>query len=141
MTRQPKGERNLDGYGAPVIPWTKVCELLEEGMVQIAPGSGIGRPGAPYLLAGDGAPRRAASRRPRGCSLGRRRRVLHRRRRTRKAKNLAHDRVCVITVATAAFDLVAEGEATKVTDEATLEHVAERYSVAGWSPTVRDGAL
>jgi hypothetical protein len=37
--REPKTERNLDGYGAPLIPWTKVRERLEQGMTQ-APGSG-----------------------------------------------------------------------------------------------------
>lgn len=37
--REPKTERNLDGYGVPLIPWTKVRERLEQGMTQ-APGSG-----------------------------------------------------------------------------------------------------
>ena len=36
---EPVDERNLDGYGAPPIPWSKVRERLEEGFTQ-APGSG-----------------------------------------------------------------------------------------------------
>ena len=33
--REPKAERNLDGYGAPLIPWTKVRERLEQGLSQV----------------------------------------------------------------------------------------------------------
>jgi len=135
---EPVDERNLDGYGAPPIPWTKVRERLEEGFTQ-APGSGgparhtcwlatvhpDGRPnvvplgviwvdGAFYFTAGAG---------------------------TRKAKNLAHNPHCVITVATHPFDLVAEGEAARVTDEAKLQRIAGVFASQGWEPTVRDGAL
>lgn len=28
--REPGEERNLDGYGAPSIPWVRVCERFEE---------------------------------------------------------------------------------------------------------------
>ena len=27
---EPKAEHNLDGYGAPLIPWTKIRERLEQ---------------------------------------------------------------------------------------------------------------
>ncbi|MGH2541237.1 MAG: pyridoxamine 5'-phosphate oxidase family protein, partial [Ardenticatenaceae bacterium] len=60
---------------------------------------------------------------------------------TRKAKNLARNPHCVITVATHDFDLVIEGEATKVSDEAMLQRIADVYASSGWHPTVRDGAL
>jgi len=60
---------------------------------------------------------------------------------TRKAKNLAHNPNCTITVATHGFDLVVEGEAVRVTDEAKLQRIAEVYASQGWQPTVRDGAL
>jgi nitroimidazol reductase NimA-like FMN-containing flavoprotein (pyridoxamine 5'-phosphate oxidase superfamily) len=60
---------------------------------------------------------------------------------TRKAKNLARNPQCVITVATHDFDLVIEGEARKVDDEAKIQRIAEAYTAAGWQPTVRDGAL
>jgi len=43
---------------------------------------------------------------------------------TRKARNLAQDPHCVITVATNGFDLVVEGEAAKVTDDARLQRIA-----------------
>ncbi|HET7090446.1 MAG TPA: pyridoxamine 5'-phosphate oxidase family protein [Anaerolineae bacterium] len=136
--KQPVSEKNLDGYGAPPIPWSRVRERLEQGLTQ-SPGSGgparhtcwlatvrpDGRPhvmplgalwvdGAIYFTAGPT---------------------------TRKAKNLALNPHCVITVATYDFDLVVEGEATKVADEAKLQRIADVYAASGWHPTVRDGAF
>ena len=126
---EPTAERNLDGYGAPVIPWAKVRERLGAGVSQ-APGTGgpdrhtcwlatvrpDGTPhvmplgvlwvdGAFYFTAGPG---------------------------TRKARNLAHDPHCVITVATHEFDLVVEGAAERVTDEAKLLRIADAYAADGW---------
>ncbi len=134
--REPKTERNLDGYGAPLIPWTKVRERLEQGMTQ-APGSGgpdrhtcwlatvrpDGRPhvmplgvlwvdGAFYFNAG------AA---------------------TRKAQNLARDPNCVLTIATHNFDLVVEGKAVKVVDPAKARRIVKAYRAQGWPATVLDG--
>lgn len=136
--KEPVTERNLDGDGARLIPWASVRERLEQGLSQ-GPGSGgprrhtcwlatvrpEGRPhvmpvgviwldGAWYFTAGA---------------------------RTRKAKNLARDPHCVITVATDRFDLVVEGEAVRVTDDAKLRRIAELYTSQGWQVTVRDGAL
>jgi nitroimidazol reductase NimA-like FMN-containing flavoprotein (pyridoxamine 5'-phosphate oxidase superfamily) len=62
--------------------------------------------------------------------------------RTRKARNLALDPRCVITVEQEPLDLVIEGSARKIRDHATLQRVAERYaSINGWHVTVRDGAF
>ncbi len=47
----------------------------------------------------------------------------------------------MFTVATHDFDLVFEGEAVKVVDEAKHNRIAEAYAKSGWQPTVRDGAL
>jgi hypothetical protein len=137
-TKEPVAERNLDGYGAPPIPWARVRERLAAGLTQ-SPGSGgpdrhtcwlatvrpDGRPhvmplgavwvdGAFYFTAG------AA---------------------TRKAQNLARDARCTIAVAAHDFDLVVEGEAVKVADEARLRRLAGVYAAEGWEATVRDGAL
>jgi hypothetical protein len=60
---------------------------------------------------------------------------------TRKAKNLAQNPHCTLAVATHEFDLVAEGEAVRVTDEAKLKRVVEAYRAHGWQPTLREGAL
>jgi len=60
---------------------------------------------------------------------------------TRKARNLAQDPHCVLTVATQRFDLVVEGDAAPVTDEATIRRIGGLYESAAWQPTIRDGAL
>jgi hypothetical protein len=60
---------------------------------------------------------------------------------TRKARNLAHNPRCVIALAAPDLDLVVEGEAVKVTDEATLQRLAQIYADQGWPATVRDGAF
>jgi Pyridoxamine 5'-phosphate oxidase len=62
--------------------------------------------------------------------------------RTRKARNLALDSQCVITVEEEPLDLVLEGRAAKVRDAATLRRVADAYAeVYGWRVAVRDGAF
>lgn len=138
IARKPKSTKNLDGYGAPEIPWSKVRGVLDAGLAQapksggperhtcwlstINPGDGphtvplgtlwIG--GAFYFTSGDG---------------------------TRKSKNLARDPRCSIAVATRPFDLVFEGEAKKVTDKPTLEKVARVFRAQGWKAAVKAGAL
>ncbi len=60
----------------------------------------------------------------------------------RKAKNLTRNSHCVITVGSDDAHLVVEGKAAKVSDEATLQRVAEVYaSKYEWQVTVRDGAF
>lgn len=66
----------------------------------------------------------------------------------RKAKNLADNAHCVITTGCNALaeglDLVVEGDAVQVSDEARLRRVAERYASKYDPPfhfTVRDGAF
>jgi hypothetical protein len=135
---EPGAEKNLDGYGAPIIPWTKVRQRLEQGFTQV-PGSGgpdrytcwlatvnpDGRPhvmplgadwvdGAWYFITGPN---------------------------TRKAKNVAHNPKCVITVATHDFDIVVEGNATRVTDPALVARIARRYQDQGWPATVSDDGI
>jgi len=114
--REPKTERNLDGYGVPPISWTKVRERLEQGMTQ-APGSGGPDRHTCWLatVRPDG--------RPHVMPLG----VLwmdgafyfNAGATTRKARNLALNPNCVLTIATHDFDLIVEGKATKVIDRAT----------------------
>lgn len=60
---------------------------------------------------------------------------------TRKSRNLARNPSCVISVPLPDLDLVVEGTATRVTDEATLERLANAYADQGWPATAKDGAL
>ena len=50
----------------------------------------------------------------------------------RKARDLAANPACTISVKLAGIDLVFEGEATRVTDGPTLEALASRYREGGW---------
>jgi hypothetical protein len=58
--------------------------------------------------------------------------------RTRKARNIARDPRCTLSVATHEFDLVVDGEATKVTDPATVAAMASRWAAEGWPAVVDD---
>jgi hypothetical protein len=136
--KEPVAERNLDGYGAPMVPWSRVRERLDEGFTQ-GPGTGgpdrhtawlatVDPDGAPHVVAVgvmwvDGAFYFTT-----GAN-------------TRKGKNLARNPSCAITIATDPFDLAAEGTAEKVTDHAKLQRIAGVYAAGGWAPTVRDGAF
>src|SRR5438067_393111 len=98
--REPKAERNLDGYGAPLIPWTKVRERLEQGFTEV-PGSG-GPDRHTYWLATvnpDGTPHVM----PLGVHWVDGAFYFTAGPATRKAKNLMRDPHCVLTVATHDF--------------------------------------
>src|SRR3954454_24733364 len=51
---------------------------------------------------------------------------------TRKAKNLARDPRCTMSVATAGFDVMVAGEARRVTDPNVVKEIAARYAESGW---------
>ena len=53
---------------------------------------------------------------------------------TRKSRNLAENPNCVISVGLPGIDLVVEGTAERVTDDATLQRLADEYNAQGWEP-------
>jgi len=127
----PRSEESIDAYNHNSTPWADVPKLLEENpagqgrsywlSTTNPDGSphttGIGAiwiDGKFYFVSGDG---------------------------TRKSKNLARNPHVVISVGLPNLDLTVDGVATKVTDEAKLQHIAEAYATNGWAPTVRDGAF
>jgi hypothetical protein len=124
---KPASEKNLDRYGSPPIAWGRALERLQlggetrwlatarpDGRPHVMPVGVVHLDGALYFSAGAG---------------------------TRKARNLEQDPHCVIALAASGLDLVLEGEAAKVTDDAKLHRVAELFASHGWAPTVRDGAF
>lgn len=129
--RVPVEVTNLDRYGSPALSWSQPSALLAGDPPQ--PGTtfflGTSRPdGRPhsaavgplwldgdlYFTSGPG---------------------------TRKARNLAVNPACTISVGLNGIDLVLEGEATRVTDQPTLEEVARLYREGGWPAQVEDDAL
>lgn len=121
-------QKNLTIYGQGPIPWSRALEQLDtgfDGTCWLATTRPDGRPhvagigalwseGRFYIVTGAG---------------------------TRKARNLAKNKSCVISVALKGLDLVVEGSAAKVTDDATLHRLAKRYADQGWPVTARDGAF
>jgi pyridoxine/pyridoxamine 5'-phosphate oxidase len=55
---------------------------------------------------------------------------------TKKSKNLARDPRCALSVCTAQFDLVVEGEAHRVTDRGIVTTMAAKWSAQGWPASV-----
>jgi general stress protein 26 len=123
-------QKNLDIYGDAPLPWSRAEKQLEETVGQsatffLATVRPDGRPhvagvgalwvdGKFYFTSGAG---------------------------TRKSRNLAENPNIVISVKLKDLDLVVEGTATKVTDEPTLQRLAERYDAQGWPAKVENGAL
>ncbi|HTE65979.1 MAG TPA: pyridoxamine 5'-phosphate oxidase family protein [Candidatus Binatia bacterium] len=60
---------------------------------------------------------------------------------TQKAKNVVRDPRCIITIAAPGLDIVADGAATRVTDEAKLQRLADAFGEGDWHPTVKHGAF
>jgi PPOX class probable F420-dependent enzyme len=60
---------------------------------------------------------------------------------TRKGRNVARNPRCALSVATQEFDLVVEGEATLVTDAATVADLAARWAAEGWPVRVNGTGL
>jgi hypothetical protein len=60
---------------------------------------------------------------------------------TRKARNLAANPACTLSVRLGGIDLVVEGEAFRIADRATLERAAACYREGGWPAEVEDDAF
>jgi hypothetical protein len=126
--REPASAEPMTEDAAPPTPWERARSLLEgspatywlatvrpDGAPHVMPLLAVWVDGGLFFSAGE---------------------------RTRKARNLALDSQCVVTVEKEPLDLVLEGRASKVRDAGTLDRVAEAYAeVYGWPVAVRDGAF
>ena len=129
--RAPMETKNLDMYGYAELPWSRARDMLAAGssgpevthfLGTIRPdgrphAAGIGAiwlDGDLYFTSGPG---------------------------TRKSRNLAITPACTIAARLEGIDLVFEGEATRVTDQPTLEQAAAVYRDGGWPAEVGDDAL
>jgi hypothetical protein len=122
---------NLDRYGSAVLPWSRPHDLLAASATQsnitffigtVRPdgrphAAGIGalwHDGDLYITSGPQA---------------------------RKARNLAANPACTISVRLEGIDLIFEGQASRVTDRPTLEAVARLYRESGWPAQVEGDAF
>ena len=117
-------------YGLDAIPWSRAVEALEtadpktqrcflsttrpDGRPHLAGVGAVWDDGTVYFVSGPG---------------------------TRKSRDLAQNPACAIAMSVTNADLVFEGRAERVTDQATLERIAKRYAGEGWPATVEDGAF
>jgi hypothetical protein len=128
--REPVETTNQDRYGGEPLQWSRAREQL---MVEPDPGVpwflGTGRP--------DGSPHSAGV----GCVWFDGDLYFTSNPDTRKARNIAADPACTISVRLAGIDLVLEGAAVVVTDTPTLEQVAELFRSGGWPAEVAEGAF
>jgi pyridoxine/pyridoxamine 5'-phosphate oxidase len=121
-------EENIDLYGSPDIAWKDVAEQLDAGRVHrfwLATVDADGRPhlngiGARWvdgvLFFKSGA-------------------------RTRKSGNLERDGRCVISAELPDFDVTFDGRAVRVTDEATVQRLAEVWASSGWPARAKGSQL
>src|SRR5260370_23281155 len=125
MTDRPPVEvTNLDRYGDAALPWSRPRDLLA---------ASTPKPSTPFFL-GTSRP----DGRPHAAGIG----ALWldgdlyftSGPGTRKARNLAANPACTISVRLEDIDLVLEGDATRVTDRTTLEQLAGLYAEAACPP-------
>ncbi|MGH9092336.1 MAG: pyridoxamine 5'-phosphate oxidase family protein [Acidimicrobiales bacterium] len=137
-TPQPAARNLADLYHLAPLHWDDVRAVMETDLTQ-APGSGgpdrhtfwlstVDADGRPHVT-GVGAFWTGG----RYCFTGGPR--------SRKIRNIERDPRCALAVAAPGYDLVVEGRAARVTDEAALRGIATAFARGGWSPTVADGGF
>jgi len=126
--RTPIEVTNLDRYGSSELAWSRAHDRLATPPTSMALLGTVrpeGRPHAAYVgtlwLDGDIYFTSNAG--------------------TRKARNLAANPACTISMSLEGIDLILEGEVTRVTDRPTLEKVAGLYREGGWPAEAEDEAL
>ncbi|HEV3450246.1 MAG TPA: pyridoxamine 5'-phosphate oxidase family protein [Acidimicrobiia bacterium] len=130
-----KATNLADIYGSPLLDWGRVQARLDRGLTQ-APGTGGPNRHTCWLatINGDGTPHLTGI----GALWRDGAFWFETGDRARKARNLARDARCSLSLAADEFDLVVEGEAQKVTDPATVAAMAARWAAAGWPARVDD---
>jgi nitroimidazol reductase NimA-like FMN-containing flavoprotein (pyridoxamine 5'-phosphate oxidase superfamily) len=136
--KDPTSKKNLDGYGAPIIPWETVHKRMQNGFTQAPKTGGPGRHTA-WLstVRPDGKPHVM----PIGVLFVDNAFYFNTGPKTRKARNIARNPSSVITIATDDFDLVIQGPARRIEDTAHLQRIADAFKKQGWEPTVVKGGL
>ena len=128
--REPIETTNLDRYGSAELPWSRPHDLLAtsaasnttfflgtvrpDGRPHSAGVGALWHAGDLYIVSGP---------------------------QTRKSINLAANPACTVSVKLEGLDLVLEGTAARVTDQSTLETVAQLYRETGWPAEVEGDAF
>lgn len=125
--RQPTETTNLDRYGFDALPWERAKAVLLDDPDPTRD---------KYFVLGtvrlDGRPHAAGV----GAAAFQGDLFFTANDQTRKARNLADNPACTVTVRLSGIDLVLEGEATPVTDRETLAAVVAVFQAGGWPAEV-----
>ncbi|TDC01716.1 pyridoxamine 5'-phosphate oxidase family protein [Nonomuraea longispora] len=126
----PNETANLDRYGDAELPWSRARDAL----------AAVPSPDVTYFLGTcrlDGTPHAAGV----GAQWLDGELYFTSSPAARKARDLAANPRCTISVRLPGIDLVLDGSAARVTDAATLEQVAAGYRAGGWPAEVDGDAL
>jgi Pyridoxamine 5'-phosphate oxidase len=134
----PVTPHNLDGYDSPAIEWPLVQQTMATQLPQ-APGTGGPGRHTAWLTTIDS--RGLPHVRPLAILRWDNTWYFSAGGDTVKARNIASDPRCVVTVATNPFDLVVEGTAVQVTDADELSSVCAAFVEQGWPAQVDGDAL
>jgi hypothetical protein len=123
----PIDAKNIDSYGLDAMPWSRAHDQLAKGAESYFLGTSRpdGRPHAAIVGAMWHAGDFYFTSSPR----------------SRKARNLAEHSACTLSARFDGIDIVLEGEATRVTEPATLETVAGLFRDHGWPAEVEGDAF
>ena len=131
-------QRNLSGYGLPVIEWERVRQTLATDHTQ-APGTGGPDRHTSWLTTTNAGG--TSHVRPVGTVQVAGVLYFNSGPETRKSRNIAANPQCVLSIATLRFDLIVEGRAVRVTDASELGTVVEVFRRNGWPAQVDGDAL
>ncbi|HEY3722227.1 MAG TPA: pyridoxamine 5'-phosphate oxidase family protein [Acidimicrobiia bacterium] len=133
-----KATNLADLYGSPLLDWSRITARLDRNLTQ-APGTGGPDRHTCWLatINADGSPHVTGI----GAEWVDGAFWFETGKTTRKARNLARDPRCTLSVATKEFDLVIDGDAELVTDPATVAAMAEQWAEGGWPARVDDSGV
>ena len=129
MTTIADAKNLADLYDLPLVDWAAVTARLDEGLTE-APGTGGPDRHTCWLatINADGSPHVTGI----GALWVDDAFWFETGEQTRKARNVARDPRCTLSLATREFDLVVEGDARQVTDLSVVATMAERWAEGGW---------
>ncbi|GAB2965111.1 pyridoxamine 5'-phosphate oxidase family protein [Amycolatopsis acidiphila] len=126
----PAETTNLDRYGSPELDWHRArSALAADPTAEVTYFLGTCRPDGTPHAAGVGAQWLDGDL------------YFTSNPRARKARDLASNPVCTISVRMPGIDLVLDGSAQRVTDPDVLERAAAGYRAGGWPAEVQGDAL
>jgi hypothetical protein len=133
-----EAENLADLYDLPLLDWSSITSRLEQGVTQ-APDTGGPNRHTWWLatIDADGSPHVTGI----GAEWTDGAFWFETGKATRKARNVARDPRCTLSVATREFDLVVEGEAHLITDPPVVAAMADQWAAGGWPCRVDDSGV